>query len=335
MAEWTYEKAGVSLERADAFVEYIREKVRLLPKQAILFGAFASGVELKGYRNPVLMLTTDGVGTKLKVAQKVGVHHTVGIDLVAMNVNDLLTSGAEPIAFLDYIATGRINLRVLERVMDGIVEGCKIADVPLVGGETAEMPDFYPEDVYDLAGFCVGVCEREELISGEDIKPGHVIVGLPSSGFHSNGYSLVRKILEERGISYEDTVEGLGKRVWELLLEPTRIYTQEVKKLKSSGVKIRGMAHITGGGIPGNLVRILPEGCRAVVDTSCIPPNPLFEWLRELGGVQKAEMHRTFNMGVGFLFVLEREEGDRVLGLLEEAFICGRIEEGNRDVVLL
>ncbi|MDW8293967.1 MAG: phosphoribosylformylglycinamidine cyclo-ligase [Aquificaceae bacterium] len=335
MAEWTYERAGVSLERAEAFVEYIKEKVRLLRKQVILFGGFASGVELKGYKNPVLMLATDGVGTKLKVAQKVGVHHTVGIDLVAMNVNDLLTSGAEPVAFLDYIATGRIDLQVLCSVMDGIVEGCRIADIPLVGGETAEMPDFYPEGVYDLAGFCVGVCEREELISGKDIKPGHVIVGLPSSGFHSNGYSLVRKILEEKGISYDDPVEGLGKRVWELLLEPTRIYAQEVKRLKSSGLKIRGMAHITGGGIPGNLVRILPEGCRAVVDTSCIPKNPLFEWIGELGRVRVEEMYRTFNMGVGFLFVLEKEEGEGVLSILEEAFVCGRVEEGNRDVVIL
>lgn len=181
MGEWTYEKAGVSIEKAEAFVDYIKEKVQSLPRQALLFGSFASGISLEGYKNPVIMMTTDGVGTKLKIAQEVKVHHTVGIDLVAMNVNDLLTTGAKPIAFLDYIAVGKIDLEVLKRVMDGIVEGCKMADVALVGGETAEMPDFYPEGTYDLAGFCVGVCEREELITGKDIKPRDIIIGFPSS----------------------------------------------------------------------------------------------------------------------------------------------------------
>ena len=211
MGEWTYEKAGVSIEKAEAFVDYIKEKVQSLPRQALLFGSFASGISLEGYKNPVIMMTTDGVGTKLKIAQEVKVHHTVGIDLVAMNVNDLLTTGAKPIAFLDYIAVGKIDLEVLKRVMDGIVEGCEIAEVALVGGETAEMPDFYPEGTYDLAGFCVGVCEREELITGKDIKPRDIIIGFPSSGFHSNGYSLVRKILESKGISYYDRFERTVK----------------------------------------------------------------------------------------------------------------------------
>ncbi|MCS6875278.1 MAG: phosphoribosylformylglycinamidine cyclo-ligase [Aquificaceae bacterium] len=335
MDEWTYEKAGVSIQRADAFVEYIKDRVRSLPGQVHLFGAFASGVELKSYKNPVLMLTADGVGTKLKIAQKVGVHHTVGIDLVAMNVNDLITTGAEPLGFLDYIATGRIDLEVLKRLMDGIVEGCRMAGVPLVGGETAEMPDFYPDGVYDLAGFCVGACEKESLITGRNIKPGDVILGLPSSGFHSNGYSLIRKVLEARGISYEDYAHEFKKPVWEVLLEPTRIYTEEVKLLKASGVEIKGMAHITGGGVPGNLIRILPEGCRAVVDSSLLPNNPTFTWIADLGKVRKEEMFKPFNWGFGFMLVLEEGWVSRTLSVLEDAFVCGKVESGERDVVIL
>ncbi len=333
MGEWTYEKAGVSIERADAFVEYIRERVKALPKQALLFGSFASGLKLTGYKSPVLMLTTDGVGTKLKIAQAVGVHNTVGIDLVAMNVNDLLTTGATPLAFLDYIATGRIDLEVMKALMDGIVEGCRLAEVALVGGETAEMPDFYPEGVYDLAGFCLGVCEEEDLITGENIKAGDVIIGLPSSGFHSNGYSLIRKVLQDRGISYEDSFEG--RRVWEVLLEPTKIYLLEVRALKSSGVRIKGMAHITGGGIPGNLVRILPEGLRAVVEKNKIPINPIFNWIRDLGNITTEEMFKTFNMGVGFIMVVGKEDKDRALEAVPSSFPCGYIEEGMKDVVIL
>ncbi|MFN3264681.1 MAG: phosphoribosylformylglycinamidine cyclo-ligase, partial [Aquificaceae bacterium] len=328
MGEWTYERAGVSIERAEAFVDYIREKVKTLPKKALLFGSFASGLRLEGYKKPVLMLTTDGVGTKLKVAQAVGVHNTVGIDLVAMNVNDLLTTGAEPLAFLDYIATGRIELQVMKELMDGIVEGCRLAEVALVGGETAEMPDFYPEGVYDLAGFCVGVCEEEELITGERIRPGDVILGFPSSGFHSNGYSLIRKVLEAKGIGYEDKFED--RKLWEILLEPTKIYLQEVRALKYCGIGIRGMAHITGGGIPGNLIRILPEGLRAVVEKGKIPVNPIFDWIGRLGNISSEEMFRTFNMGVGFMVVLEGKDLDTALRAVPSSFVCGFIEEGKR-----
>ncbi|RME12839.1 MAG: phosphoribosylformylglycinamidine cyclo-ligase, partial [Aquificota bacterium] len=273
------------------------------------------------------------VGTKLKVAQAVGVHNTVGIDLVAMNVNDLLTTGAEPLAFLDYIATGRIELQVMKELMDGIVEGCRLAEVALVGGETAEMPDFYPEGVYDLAGFCVGVCEEEELITGERIRPGDVILGFPSSGFHSNGYSLIRKVLEAKGIGYEDKFED--RKLWEILLEPTKIYLQEVRALKYCGIGIRGMAHITGGGIPGNLIRILPEGLRAVVEKGKIPVNPIFDWIGRLGNISSEEMFRTFNMGVGFMVVLEGKDLDTALRAVPSSFVCGFIEEGKRDVVIV
>jgi len=335
MGEWTYEKAGVSIEKAEAFVDYIKEKVQSLPRQALLFGSFASGISLEGYKNPVIMMTTDGVGTKLKIAQEVKVHHTVGIDLVAMNVNDLLTTGAKPIAFLDYIAVGKIDLEVLKRVMDGIVEGCKMADVALVGGETAEMPDFYPEGTYDLAGFCVGVCEREELITGKDIKPGDIIIGFPSSGFHSNGYSLVRKILESKGISYHDRFEGTDKRIWEVLLEPTKIYSREINNLKKTGVIIKGMAHITGGGIPGNLIRVLPDNCKAIVEANRIPSNPIFDWIRDLGKVPMGEMYKTFNMGVGFMVVVSKEDVEKVLKAVESSFVCGHIEEGKKDVLIV
>ncbi len=334
MKEWTYEKAGVSLQRADAFVEYIKERVKTLKKQALLFGSFASGISLEGFRNPLLMMTTDGVGTKLKIAQEVGIHHTVGIDLVAMNINDILTTGAKPLAFLDYIAVGKIEPHILNRVIDGIVEGCRIADVALVGGETAEMPDFYPEGVYDLAGFCVGVCEKEELVTGKDIKPGDVIIGLPSSGFHSNGYSLTRKVLRSRGIDYRDSFEGSDKKIWEILLEPTRIYSKEIEAIKGI-CQIKGMAHITGGGIRGNLVRILPEGCRAVVERGKIPNNPIFDWIRNLGNIPMEEMYKTFNMGVGFMLVVSPQEVDKVLRTIDSSFVCGYIEEGQKDVVIV
>ncbi len=333
MNEWTYEKAGVSIQRAEAFVDYIKERVKLLPQGALLFGSFASGISLRGYKNPVLMMAADGVGTKLKIAQDVKVHHTVGIDLVAMNVNDLITTGAKPIGFLDYIATGKIDLEVLKRVMDGIIEGCRRAHVALVGGETAEMPDFYPEGVYDLAGFCVGICEEEELITGEDIKAGDVIIGLASSGFHSNGYSLIRKILQSRGISYYDNFEGTNKKVWEVLLEPTRIYVEDVENIKKHA-KIKGMAHITGGGIPGNLVRILPEGCKAIVERDKIPNNFLFDWIKDLGKVSIEEMYKTFNMGVGFMIVIDPRDVEKVLKAVP-SFVCGYIEEGKRVVILV
>ncbi|SHK36644.1 phosphoribosylformylglycinamidine cyclo-ligase [Thermocrinis minervae] len=333
MAEgWTYEKAGVSLQRADEFVEYIKKKAKDF--STLLFGSFSSGVELQGYKEPVIMMSCDGVGTKLKVAQSVGVHNTVGIDLVAMNVNDLITSGAKPIGFMDYIATGRIELDILKQVIDGIVEGCKRAETPLVGGETAEMPDFYPDGVYDLAGFCVGVCEKERLITGKDIKAGDIIVGLPSSGFHSNGYSLIRKILENKGVSYTDFVEDLNAKVWEILLIPTRIYWKEVKTLLEAGVIPKAMAHITGGGIGGNLIRVLPENKRAVVEKKRLPKKPEFEWIKDLGKVEEREMFRVFNMGVGFMFVLCPTVVDTVLSLLGDAFVCGYIEEGERDVVI-
>ncbi len=332
----TYRDAGVDIERANEFVRYIREKVKgAFPESPLTeFGGFASGFPIKGYREPVVFSSTDGVGTKLKIAQELGVHDTVGIDLVAMNVNDVLTTGADPLFFLDYIATGKIDLTVLKKVIDGIVEGCRRGEVFLAGGETAEMPGFYPEGVYDLAGFCVGVCEREEVITGEDVSPGDVLIGIRSSGFHSNGFSLIRKVLKDRGIKLTDKVEELGGTAGEILLTPTRIYTKDIKKLKKS-VKVNALAHITGGGIPENLIRVLPKGVRAVVEKGSIPENPVFRWIQKLGNVEEREMFRTFNMGVGMIAVVPEKDKEKTLGLLgEDAFPCGYVEKGERAVVI-
>jgi phosphoribosylformylglycinamidine cyclo-ligase len=332
MDRLTYKSAGVDLEKAESFVEFIKEKTKGLGFQTKLFGSFASGVSLQGYKKPILMMTTDGVGTKLKIAQELGSHHTVGIDLVAMNVNDLITSGAKPLGFMDYIATGKIELEVLKKVIEGILEGCKQAEMPLVGGETAEMPGFYPDGVYDLAGFCVGVCEEEELITGEGIKPGDILIGLPSSGFHSNGYSLIRKVIEINKLSYSTFMEEFGKTLREVLLEPTRIYWREVKELIEKKVEIKGMAHITGGGLPGNLVRILPKGTKAVVEEKKIPKNPIFDWVQRLGKIEREEMFRVFNMGVGFVLVVDKINASKVLSQIPQAFELGVIKAGERSV---
>jgi phosphoribosylformylglycinamidine cyclo-ligase (EC 6.3.3.1) len=332
MDRLTYKSAGVDLEKAESFVEFIKEKTRSLGFKTKLFGSFASGVSLQGYKKPILMMTTDGVGTKLKIAKELGTHHTVGIDLVAMNVNDLITSGAKPLGFMDYIATGKIELEVLKKVIEGILEGCKQAEMPLVGGETAEMPGFYPDGVYDLAGFCVGACEEEELITGENIKPGDVLIGLPSSGFHSNGYSLIRKVVEINKLSYSTFMEEFGKTLGEVLLEPTRIYWREVKELIEKKVEIKGMAHITGGGLPGNLVRILPEGTKAVVEEKKIPKNPIFDWVQRLGKIEREEMFRVFNMGVGFVLVVDEINASKVLSQIPQAFELGVIKAGERSV---
>jgi len=332
----TYRDAGVDLDRAERFTRYVKRRVReVFPAfRGLGLGDFAGGLELGGYREPVIFSTTDGVGTKLKIAQEIGIHDTVGIDLVAMNVNDILTTGATPLMFLDYIATGRIDLDVLRKVIDGVIEGCRLGEVFLAGGETAEMPDFYPPGVYDLAGFCVGVCEREEVLKGEDIREGDLLIGLRSSGFHSNGYSLIRKVLRDRGIKLNDSTD-FGEKVGEMLLTPTRIYTSSVKKLRNS-VRVKALAHITGGGIPGNLIRILPEGIRAVVERRSIPENPVFRWIQELGSVPEDEMFRTFNMGVGMIAVIDGREREKALEVLgEEGFPCGYLERGRREVRIL
>jgi len=332
----TYRDAGVDVEKAERFVDYIKKKIASVqgPQVVTPFGGFAAGflLEIKNYKEPVLTSTTDGVGTKLKIAQIMDKHDTVGIDLVAMNVNDLITTLSKPLFFLDYIATGKLDLRVQSQIIDGIVEGCKRAGCSLVGGETAEMPGFYKPGEYDLAGFCVGVVERSEMLTGEKIAPGDLIVALPSSGVHSNGFSLVRKIVEDAGLDYRAYVPELGGVLGEVLLTPTEIYVPQIEKLKAAGVELKGIAHVTGGGIPGNLIRILPPETRAVVEEEKLPKLKIFEWIEKVGKVPREEMFKTFNMGAGMLLVADGENAKEITRLLPEARIVGRIERGKREV---
>ncbi len=335
----TYKDAGVDIEKADRFVEYIKKRVKEVQGPEIItpFGGFAAGylLDVQKYKNPVLVSTTDGVGTKLKIAQIMNKHDTVGIDLVAMNVNDLITTWADPLFFLDYIATGKLDLEVQKAVIDGIVEGCRQAECYLVGGETAEMPGFYAPGEYDLAGFCVGVVDKDDMLTGEDMAEGDILIGLPSSGIHSNGYSLVRKIVADRGYDYRDYIEELGGVLGEILLTPTRIYVKEIKKLKKEGLKPKGMAHITGGGIPGNLVRILPENITAVVEKEKLPKLKIFDWIAKEGNVPEEEMFKTFNMGVGLILVADPETGEKIVNTLEGAKVVGHLEKGKREVKIV
>jgi len=337
----TYKDAGVDIEAGEKLVERIKPFAKRTFDSNVLagIGGFGAGYLIpKGYKEPVLVSGTDGVGTKLKVAQMAGVHDTVGIDLVAMCVNDILTVGAKPLFFLDYFATGKLSVDVAADVIKGIAKGCEIAGCALIGGETAEMPDFYPEGEYDLAGFVVGIVEREKYITGEKIQPGDVVLGLASSGIHSNGYSLVRKLFFEiLRLKVDDYVEELGGKVWEILLTPTRIYVKPILKLLEK-VRVRGIAHITGGGIPGNLVRILPENVDAVLDKGSWEVLPIFRFIQSKGNVPESEMFKTFNMGIGLCLVVSPEDVEETESILSESgekvYKIGRITEGKGRVVI-
>ena len=336
----TYKDAGVDIEAGERLVDLIKPYAKKTFDKNVLagIGGFGAGYLLpKSYKEPVLVSGTDGVGTKLKVAQMANVHDTVGIDLVAMCVNDILTVGAKPLFFLDYFATGKLSVETAADVIRGIAKGCEIAGCSLIGGETAEMPDFYPEGEYDLAGFVVGIVDRGSYITGQDIEEGDVILGLSSSGIHSNGYSLVRKLFfEVLNLKVDDVVEELGgKKVYEVLLEPTRIYVKSILSLIDQ-VRVKGMAHITGGGIPGNLVRVLPEGVKAVIEKGSWEILPIFKFIQEKGNVPEEEMFRTFNMGVGYAVIVSPEDEVRAKEILERAgekvYTIGRIERGERGV---
>ncbi len=336
----TYKDAGVDIEAGERLVDLIKPYAKRTFDKNVLagIGGFGAGYLLpEGYKEPVLVSGTDGVGTKLKVAQMANVHDTVGIDLVAMCVNDILTVGAKPLFFLDYFATGKLSVETAADVIRGIAKGCEIAGCSLIGGETAEMPDFYPEGEYDLAGFVVGIVDRDSYITGQDIEEGDVILGLSSSGIHSNGYSLVRKLFfEVLNLKVDDVVEELGgKKVYEVLLEPTRIYVKSILSLIDQ-VRVKGMAHITGGGIPGNLVRVLPEGVKAVIEKGSWEILPIFKFIQEKGNVPEEEMFRTFNMGVGYAVIVSPEDEVRAKEILERAgekvYTIGRIERGERGV---
>ncbi|MDJ0555081.1 MAG: phosphoribosylformylglycinamidine cyclo-ligase [Microcoleaceae cyanobacterium MO_207.B10] len=316
-----YKEAGVDVEAGREFVDHIRNLVISTHRPEVLggFGGFSSFFAVPdGYQEPVLVSGTDGVGTKLKLANSLDFHHTVGIDLVAMCVNDVLTSGAEPLFFLDYLATGKLNKKQLTEVVYGIAEGCRLAGCALVGGETAEMPGFYGSGEYDLAGFCVGVVEKSLILDGSQVQVGDVAIGLESSGIHSNGFSLVRKIISDGNISLADSpdflVSKMGeKNLGEILLTPTKIYVKPILDAEKEGLEIHGMAHITGGGIPENLPRCLPSGMSIDVDRNSWEVLPIFQWIAAVGNVEEEAMFNTFNMGIGFVVLVSPSQAEMAI----------------------
>lgn len=330
----TYREAGVDIDAGDALVERIKRlaKPTRTPEVLADVGGFAGLCALPGgLTEPVLVSGTDGVGTKLKVAFATGVHDTVGIDLVAMCVNDVLTVGARPLFFLDYFATGKLDVDVGEAVVRGIAEGCKQAGCALIGGETAELPGMYADGEYDLAGFAVGVVERSRILDGKRVAAGDAVIGVASSGLHSNGYSLARRVLEkEMGLRMSDRVDELGSTVGEALLTPTRIYARAITALLAAcGDAVRGLSHITGGGLPGNLPRVLPDGLGAQLDLGSYQRPAVFQVLQRGGPVEEAEMRRTFNLGVGLVAVVEKGAADRAIEALagsgERAWVLGEV----------
>jgi phosphoribosylformylglycinamidine cyclo-ligase len=338
----TYRQAGVDIDAGDDAVRRITPLARATNRAEVIggVGGFASLVGLPSkYREPVMVSSTDGVGSKLKIACLAGRHDTVGIDLVAMGVNDILVPGAEPLYFLDYISVGRLDPGQIEAIVGGIAEGCRQAGCALVGGEMAEHPDSLPPGEYDLAGFAVGIAERQRLIDGSKIRPGDVVLGLASSGLHSNGYSLVRRIVfDVMKLRVTDTLPGTGQLVADELLTPTRIYVRSIQTLLET-VEVRGMAHVTGGGITGNIPRVLPHGCRARLIRSSWSPPAVFETLRQAGRVEDAEMFRTFNMGIGYVVIVPSGDADTAAHVLrgvgEKVTRIGEIIAGERGVELV
>jgi len=320
----TYAEAGVDIDAGNAMVEAIKPLVRATrrPGADAEIGGFGGLFDLKaaGFSDPILVAANDGVGTKVKIAIETGIHGTIGIDLVAMCVNDIVVQGAEPLLFLDYFATGKLAPEVGIEIVKGIAEGCRIAGCALIGGETAEMPGLYAAGDYDLAGFAVGAAERGTLLPRPDIAPGDVLLGLPSSGVHSNGFSLVRRIVELSGLSWEAPAPfAPGRSLGEALLAPTRIYVKPVLAAIRATGAVKGLVHITGGGFPDNIPRILPSGVGVQLDLDAIPVPPVFGWLAKTGGVAEAEMLRTFNCGIGMIAIVARADEERVAETLVAA----------------
>lgn len=332
-----YKDAGVDVEAGRSFVTQIRDCVESTNRPGVLggLGGFGGCFEMpSGYQQPVLVSGTDGVGTKLKIAQELNRHDTVGIDLVAMCVNDILTSGAEPLFFLDYLATGKLNSQQLAEVVEGIAEGCRQSGCALLGGETAEMPGFYQLGEYDLAGFCVGVVEKNRLMNGSKVEVGDVAIGLKSSGVHSNGFSLVRKIIETGNYSWSDTPDVLGgNSLGAELITPTQIYVKPILEFLASEIEVHSMAHITGGGLPENLPRCLKENQSIEIKLNSWTIPPVFQWLAEAGNVQQEAMFNTFNMGIGFVVIVPPSQADATLGWFKNKNITasqiGKVTSGN------
>jgi phosphoribosylformylglycinamidine cyclo-ligase len=335
---YTYRDAGVDIDAGDALVERIKPLVRRTQRPEVLagIGGFGALVELPaGYRRPVLVAGTDGVGTKLRLAIDTGVHGAIGIDLVAMCANDVVVQGAEPLFFLDYYATGHLDVDVAASVIGGIVEGCARAGAALVGGETAEMPGMYHGADYDLAGFCVGVVEKDAIIDGSRVRPGDAILGLAASGPHSNGYSLIRKLISVAGATPATLLDG--RPLFERLLEPTRIYVKPLLALLRA-LPVHGLAHITGGGLSDNIPRTLPDGCEARLRRASWPRSAVFDWLAGTGNISDTEMYRTFNCGIGMVAIVPAAQAAAALQLLaaqgETAWHIGDVARGDGGVVI-
>lgn len=331
----TYSSAGVDIDRGNALVKRIKALAQKTHRSGVMGGIGGFGglfsLNLTNIENPVLVSSTDGVGTKLKIAFMMNKHDTIGIDLVAMSVNDILVQGAKPLFFLDYFATGKLDIDIATEVIKGITDGCNAANCALLGGETAEMPGFYAENEYDLAGFAVGIVDNKKIIDGSAIRVGDVLISIPSSGLHSNGYSLARKIcFEILNLSVDSHVSELGKTIGEELLTPTRIYVETIRKISKS-LPIHGLAHITGGGLLENIVRVVPESCGIEIRQGSWYVPPIFSFLQEAGKIQFFEMMRTFNNGIGMVLIVPEKSAQDVLGLLramnENSYIIGQIAE--------
>ncbi|OGP87248.1 MAG: phosphoribosylformylglycinamidine cyclo-ligase [Deltaproteobacteria bacterium RBG_19FT_COMBO_43_11] len=343
----TYKSAGVDIDAANEFIDCIKPLIKTTARKEVISGIGGFGglfhLDSAKLKNPILVSSTDGVGTKLKIAQLVNKHDTIGIDLVAMSVNDVVVHGAEPLFFLDYLATGKIELEKSVQIIAGIVQGCIQAGCTLLGGETAEMPGFYKSGEHDLAGFCVGVVEADKLIDGSAISINDRVIGLASSGLHSNGFSLARKVLLEKGnLGVNDRVSGLDKTIGLELLEPTRIYVKSLLNLFKS-FKVKGIIHVTGGGFYDNIPRIIPNSCRCVINKKSWDVPPIFKVIREMGNIEEREMFRVFNMGIGMMLIVSEKEylgvieQLKMLALGEKAYLIGVIEkrEDNQDQVIL
>ncbi|MBD5473562.1 MAG: phosphoribosylformylglycinamidine cyclo-ligase [Lachnospiraceae bacterium] len=336
-----YKKAGVDIEAGYRSVELMKEYVRETVRPEVLggLGGFSGAFSLsaiKNMENPVLVSGTDGVGTKIKLAFVMNRHDTVGIDCVAMCVNDIVCAGGEPLFFLDYIACGRNYPEKIASIVKGVAEGCKQAGAALIGGETAEHPGLMPEEEYDLAGFAVGVVDEKDLITGENIKPGDVLVGIASSGVHSNGFSLIRKIFVMTNESLNTYYDELGKTLGEALIEPTKIYVKAMKSIKEAGVIVKGCSHITGGGFYENIPRMLPDGVTAVIEKNSYPIPPIFELMKKNGDLEEKMMYNTYNMGLGMVLALDPADADKAIEAItaagEKAYVVGSIKAGEKGV---
>ncbi|MDE6852833.1 MAG: phosphoribosylformylglycinamidine cyclo-ligase [Lachnospiraceae bacterium] len=339
-----YKNAGVDIEAGYKAVELMKKHIAGTMRSEVLtdIGGFSGAFSMDAFKTmeqPTLVSGTDGVGTKLKLAFELDKHDTIGIDCVAMCVNDIACAGGEPLFFLDYIACGKNEPEKIASIVSGVAEGCKQSGAALIGGETAEMPGFYPVDEYDLAGFAVGIVDRKQMITGKTVKPGDVLVGIASSGVHSNGYSLVRKVFDINRESLSRTFESLGGRsLGETLLTPTEIYVQALREIREGGVTIRGCSHITGGGFYENIPRMLPEGTAAQIRTDSYEVPPIFGMLQQDGNIAREMMYNTYNMGIGMMLAVDAADADQTVALIEKSgkmgYIVGEIVSGNKEVVL-